>query len=384
MNQAEQNLLSAIQKTLWNTECVFPPDTDWNAVLDEAEKQAVLGIAVNAAPKEIQDKWKSKTSYDVMHFIRILHYQSAMCELLQTNGIPMAILKGTAAALYYPDPIQRTMGDIDFIVSKESFDQAKGLLASNGYHINEEPLYPRHIEVEKDGISFEMHRFFTDNDGVDVDRFLFEGLKKTETGKIYNSAFPMFPAMENGLVLLAHVAHHLRAGLGLRQMIDWMMFADRELDDELWQSAFEAAAQETGLDTLAKTATRMCQKYLGLSDRITWCNDADPELCDLLLENLLSSGNFGRKRGSGLKIESAVSHLRRKGFRHLQKAGENNWQAYHKHRWLKPFAWIYQIGRYSRQGLQMKRQGEQIKEDVERGKQRGEIIQKLKIGKIKK
>ena len=106
-------------------------------------------------------------------------------------------------------------------------------------------------------------------------------------------------------------------------------------------------------------------------------------MCTGLLDNLLSSGNFGKKRGSGIKVESTVSHLKRKGFRYLQQAGEHNWEAYHKHKWLKPFAWIYQIGRYTRQGLQAKRKGANIFEDVDRGKKRSDLYQDLKIGKQK-
>ncbi len=383
MNQKEQVLLLAIQKSLWNTDVTFPEDADWKAVLGEAVQQTVLGIVEGVAPEEYRNEWKSVSSFNTAHFLRVLHYQSELCNLMKAHTIPMAILKGTAAAIYYPTPLQRTAGDIDFLVAGEYIESAKDLLAENGYEIKDDPRYPRHVEVCKDGISFEMHRFFTDNDGVDVDRFLFDGLHRTEQGQIYNTAFPMLPPVENGLVLLAHIAHHLREGLGLRQMIDWMMYVDRKLDDEAWENGFRAAAEKTGLDMLARVATRMCQMYLGLSERFTWCRTAEDDLCNSLLNNLLSSGNFGRKRGEGLKVESTVSHLKRKGFRHLQQAGEHNWEAYHRHKWLKPFAWIYQIGRYAKQGVQTKRKGNQIKEDIARGKQRSELYQKLKIGKPK-
>ena len=37
-------------------------------------------------------------------------------QLFENNNIPLVILKGTAAAMYYPKPQLRTMGDIDFLV----------------------------------------------------------------------------------------------------------------------------------------------------------------------------------------------------------------------------------------------------------------------------
>ncbi len=380
MNQMEQNLLQAIRKSLWNNDTVFPSDIVWNSVLEEAEKQSVLEIAANVAPAEIQRDWNHKISAATAHFIRVLHYQSTLCDLFKTNNIRMVILKGTAAAIYYPVPSQRSAGDIDFLVSEESFDRAKTLLIENGYRIHEDRDYSRHVTAVKDGMIFELHRYFAEKDGMQLDSIIQDGLCKAEVGCIYDSCFPMLPEVENGLVLLAHMAHHLKADLGLRQVLDWMMFVKKKLDDSAWKNGFQSFAEQTGLDVLAVTATRMCQVYLGLSERIAWCKDADPVLCDKLMEMLLSSGNFGKKRGSGMKIEGTVSRLRNRGFRFLQEEGERNWEAYHKHRWLKPFAWAYQIGRYIRQGLKTKRSAGQIREDFDRGKQRSDLLKKLKLG----
>ena len=83
------------------------------------------------------------------------------------------------------------------------------------------------------------------------------------------------------------MAGHLRTGLGLRQVIDWAMYVDRELDDAFWDREFQAAAKESGLETLAITVTKLCQQYLGLKDSITWCRDADEITCGLLLDSLL-------------------------------------------------------------------------------------------------
>lgn len=381
MNQTEQVLLQAIQKSLWNADITFPEDTDWNKILCEAAQQTVLGIVECVAPAEFRAEWKHRSSINTAHFLRILHYQSELCALMKANRIPMVILKGTAAAQYYPVPSQRTAGDIDFLVPGEYIEKAKKLLADNGYETEDDPQYPRHVDVRKDSISFEMHRFFSDGDsGVEVDQYLLDALSRAEAGSLYGAIFPVLPSMENGLVLLTHIAHHLRVGLGLRQVIDWMMYVDKVLDDEAYRNSFQEMARNTGLETLALTVTKMCQMYLGLSKRITWCSDADDVLCSVLLENLLSSGNFGRKRGTGIRVEGTVSHLRRNGFRYLQQAGEYNWKAYHKHKWLKPFAWIYQIGRYGRQGIQERRNGTHIQEDINRGKQRSELFQQLKIG----
>ena len=246
MNQTEQVLLQAIQKSLWNIDITFPEDTDWNAVLKEAEDQAVLGIVIGVAPESQQTEWKGRVSQITAHFVRILHSQKQLYRLLKDNGIPMVVLKGTAAAIYYPNPAQRTMGDIDYLVPLTHFDKAKELLLAHGYSVVDNPRYERHIHVQKDGISFEQHRRFS-SEGVEVERFVTEGLLQGVEEKIYESEFPMLSKLANGLVLLGHMVQHLKSGLGLRQVIDWMMYVSSELDDAFWNQAFEKAAIETGL-----------------------------------------------------------------------------------------------------------------------------------------
>ncbi len=381
MNQTEQVLLQAIQKSLWNKDIKFPKDIDWNAELNEAEDHAVLGIVISVAPEVYQKEWRSRSGYVTANFIRLLHYQEQLCRLLQENDIPMVIIKGSAAAIYYPNPVQRTMGDIDYLVPAESFDKAKELLVANGYTVEEDLKYTRHIDARKNGISFEMHRYFADEEFSEMDCFLLEGMKRAKAGALYQTTFSMLPPLENGLVLLGHVAHHLKESLGIRQIIDWMMFVEKELDNSFWENSFSKAAEEVGLKTLAITATRMCQIYLGLPERITWCQDANENLCQSLMDNIMESGNFGRKNGSGTSVEKTVSNLKKGGFRYLQTAGEYNWKAYQKHKWLKPFAWIYQVGRYMKQGSRTKRTKDQLLHDYERGDRRHILLRCLEIGK---
>ncbi len=381
MDRTEQVLLEAIQKSIWGADIAFPSDTDWKVVLKEAEDQAVLGLVVGAAPETVRAEWNGRASTVTATFIRILHCQTQLCALLRANGVPSVILKGMAAAIYYPNPSQRSMGDVDFLVPVDDVARTKTLLSENGYEVEDDPRYLRHMHVHKDGILFELHRKFS-SEGVDVERYVVEGMAAIETGRVLGSEFPMLPKLANGIVLLGHMVQHLKSGLGLRQVIDWMMYVHSALSDAFWTEQFQQAARDVGLEKIAITATQMCKMYLGLPDRIDWCASADPELCEELMESLLSSGNFDRKRGKGSAVEAVTANVTRKGlFRYLQEAGEYNWKAYRTHKWLKPFAWIYQICRYAKQGLTVRRKGIRLKENMDRGRRRSDLLKKLGIGK---
>ena len=97
------------------------------------------------------------------------------------------------------------------------------------------------------------------------------------------------------------------------------------------------------------------------------------------MDNLLRTGNFGRKNGRGNNVEKVSAAIRRKGFfRNLQDAGEHNWKLLRRHAWLRPAAWLYQICRYTRQILKTKR-GRELTGDFERGEERYELLKKLNL-----
>ena len=360
-------MLALIRSALWGT---TPPENA-DTAMAETQRQALVPLLFPDSSEAMR--------YSA-HYIRILFAQDELVALMDSANIPMVILKGSAAAIYYPEPFRRTMGDIDFIVPQDRFQEASVLMSENGYQMTHDlDDTGRHRCYRKDGIDFELHHHYS-FEGIDVERYVTEGLMHRETVATEGHSVPILPPVENGIVLLAHAASHLRSGLGLRQVIDWMMYVHSVLSDELWENHFKSLASDCGLETLAITMTRMCQMHLGLCCQIDWCNNADEQLASDLLENLLTTGNFGHSLGSDSNIENVTTNIKRYGlFRYLQIAGEHNWKAYHKHRWLKPFCWFYQIFRYARQGFKAGRNGSQLASDLTRADSRYDLLTRLGI-----
>lgn len=370
MTSVQRELLNSIRVNLWGEGEFFLPA---NEVLEEAKTQAVVPMIATGG---------MEASQYTVHFIRILYAQDELVSLFQDAGIPMVILKGAAAAVYYAEPMQRTMGDIDLIVPPTQFPAAQTLLKKSGYKSETEDAEKaegRHVAFQKDGITVELHRRFS-SEGINVESYVLRGLEHSEEAVLSGHRFSMLPPLENGLVLLAHVAQHLRNELGLRQMIDWMMYVHAKLSDEYWETTFRAAAEECGLETLAITASRLCQKYLGLPDSSTWWDAADDKLVDDLLDNLLITGNFGHVHGSGSSVETVVTNIKRTGLlRYLQQQGENNWKAYQKHGYLKPICWAYQICRLVYRGFKTNRNWFELASDYQRSSSRYDLLTRLGI-----
>lgn len=388
------DLLFALLKTsLWGAE-TFPlpslPDADWEAVYAELRHHAIQNLPVDAlvtADSAHAARYRQTALRGITHWYRLMQEQQTLCRLLQENGIPCAVLKGAAADHCYPQPEHRSMGDIDLIVTPADFDRAAALLLKTGEYVGENR---RHIELRRNSIMVELHRSFsTFNDprkNALLDSLIFDAIPRAQWTTLENFSFPMLPAAVNGLVLLEHINVHMESGLGLRQIIDWMLFADRHLTDLVWQRDFLPTVRQLGLETLAVSVTRMCQLYLGLREDLTWCRGADDALCADLMFHTLQQGNFGRKMPRGYNRTVNLLSTARKGpalLRSLQRRGCINWALLQKLPWLKPFAWLYQLCRYLRRGLQLKHPIQHLRSALKKEHQQDILFDRLGVTRMK-
>ena len=152
-------------------------------------------------------------------------------------------------------------------------------------------------------------------------------------------------------------------------------------DDNIWMDHLAPFVREAGLEVLAMTVTKMCKLWLGLRDDITWCDEDDEETTCQLMEMILHSGNFGRKEDDedrpmkGIIMDSSKYAL----FHYLQTTGENTWEAYHKHPFLKPFAWLYQSCRLAKRGTVALLRGERTKLEASDAVKKRRFLEKLGI-----
>ncbi|PWJ70835.1 putative nucleotidyltransferase-like protein [Ruminococcaceae bacterium R-25] len=348
LDKEQTCLLELIKSSLFEITPGFPESVDWDKVFVLAKTQCIVPLVAAQVPEEYRNEWQVLTCQSKAHFMRVLYEQNSLSNLLKINDIPFVILKGTAAAIYFPVPSLRTFGDVDFFISEENLDFARRLLEGNGYiltHNNE-----RHFGYEKNGIEFELHFKYSSGFYNDIDHIIIKGLNNTDEYKIGNTSFFGLPTYENGLVLLGHIMQHLKtSGIGLRQIIDWMMFVHKELNYEAWNNNFRSLAAEAGLEKLAITVTYICEKWLGLPDDVSWCNSVDEEVAEQLFFRIMDEGNFGSDRANSEFVK--VSMKREGTFKYLQRSGLINWPLAQKYAVFRPFAWLYQLCRYVCKGI---------------------------------
>lgn len=340
MTKKNNEVFSIIKASLWSETMTT---TELAAdVKEELQSQAVEGLATVVFPSLISEKY----TY-VANYVRMVEVQNKAVRVLSGAGITHAVLKGTAVGIYYPQPYLRVYGDIDILVHPEIYQSAILLLSENGFKWGgsfgkiETSLYSNGFRIELHQSVPGLERVVTEKD---IHSFIMDGLNEIEIGLITNPSceFPMLPWQQNGLEIIWHIREHLYNGLGLRQIIDWMMFTDHCLKTEKEYKEFNSILEQTGLSKLARTLTRMCQIYLGLDPEISWCSDVDESLCVQLMDYVMEQGNFGNKKSFEKVTKVLIRYNNPIIFvKKLQEEGLNSWPTCNKKRILRPFAWVY-------------------------------------------
>ena len=336
MNDTQKLLLRHISSALFQVPVTEPVTED---EIREAEVQAVMGLLPLGSDKRMLQLVAQNVNVKYMH--------SWLHVVIASAGIPYCTLKGVTSAAYYPSPILRTMGDVDFIVRKDDLDRAAETMEQAGCEW-QHYLHEHHHAFHKDGITFELH---WETSGVPEDkpevRMLLDDLidkAEMKEGCMQASAF------HHGLVLLLHTAEHMiNTGIGLRHLCDWAVFA-ASFSDEEFCDLFEKKLKTAGLWRFAQLLSLTSAKFLS-APKLPWMGEAEEELLSGIMEDILDAGNFGVKdseRINQAKLftdRSSRSVKRTGALRQFSKAmtekARFEWPPCKEHKALIPVGWVY-------------------------------------------
>ena len=277
----------------------------WSTLLREATEQTVVPILFEVI-SEIQDKIPEDfyqkcfdyTRRCIVANMRTEHAQRQLVSVLEQEQYPYVILKGETAAACYPKPELRQLGDVDFLIIPEQADSITEKMKALGYQHSWEPG-DYHQVLEKPGACLEMHMDVAGMPEGNAREAVSEYLST-----IFEESCPM--SRESGtfaapcdahqaLILLLHMQHHVLAkGMGLRHIMDWACFVNETSQKAFWEERLLPLLRQIGLLHFTAVMTKMSSIYLH-SHCPAWADNVDTNLCQLLMEDILSGGNFGRK-----------------------------------------------------------------------------------------
>ena len=385
MNQIDTVICNMTKALLTQSEYTYPENMDWDALVPTLHEQSMDSVlydfsALPSVPRNVREVWQESATRKAFLWLQMMEIQRLYVEAMEKAAIPFVVIKGAAVGRYYPNPSYRPMGDIDTLVRPADMNAALTALTQAGFRAVEKEGH--HVVLDKNGIMIEMHYKFGAEQGDagehSLSGLLYREIGERTTARSCGYAFPVLPRLGNALVLLQHMANHMKIGVGLRHLLDWVMFAKGEPDAGFYEKELRPEAEKLHLWTLCKITTMMGVKYFGLSgDAYAWCMDASEAAADELLERGMFRGNLGRKNWTAEKTAFSQGKGPLSFVKNLQANGKVQWKALHKHPHLTPFAWAYQLCRYARRALGRKHALRATLADYRAGQKRREFFESL-------
>lgn len=326
---------------------------DWEEVFKEVTDQTVVLATFDAlspykkhVPKEVFSKWQQKAYFILQSNLSVLQSQCDMTSLIE--GHPYVILKGSSASVNYPKPELRSLGDVDFLIDPSEQEELEKLFIQNGYRKSMGD-HPNHVVFDKPNAVLEMH---FETAGVP---FGIQGEKVKEYLKdtVYNPIvkvqdFSTFNAPnedKNALILLLHMQHHMLSdGFGIRHLCDWATFINEHGNADFWKEKLIPLLKDIGLYTYLKVITKTASVYLH-STCPDWVGEVDSELCEDIIIDILTGGNFGVKDKTRAKSAMLISETGKAGTKHgaLYNLSHAMHRAVMRQKCVKKFPPLYPI-----------------------------------------
>lgn len=335
--------------------------TDISEILSEAHNQSVFPIVYDAVKDYARIKLPGNefkrfenTSYILQaEAIRNLNSHCSICNLLNNNGIKTVVIKGYASSLYYADPLLRNSGDVDILVRPEDFVKVESLLLTNGYDkCKNADKHRFHCAYSKGRNIFEIHFQIpgVPKDDVKISKIMSSVFDDSLVVSTQQGVIPVPSILHHGIILLLHMLSHLTStGVGIRHLCDWLFF-EESISDDNFITILKQPLMDIGLFKFAVTLTRIGELFFGCNNH-SWCVDYDDSLCVDLLEDILSSGNFGIKDDGKNKIESKFVKnidtrkiekrcLLKNAFTNVNSILRSRYKVFNKTPLLLPFGWL--------------------------------------------
>ncbi len=394
LREHEKVLLDMLANNLFNAGRNIDLNEDnINAVWGEAYAQAVTLMAFHNSNEDILKIGKceyirKKLTQTLADNAKADFEHVRICDIMKNAGIPCTILKGFASALYYSDPLMRSMGDVDFLVDTDNFEEANRVLIEKGYESTgkNHDVHDVYLgKVCRCEMHFQPSGIPQGKAGVKVRKHLSGLLENSETAKTELGNITVPSAYHHGLIILLHMCHHLTGdGLGLRHLCDWAVFLNT-VGEAKFLEMFEKAFKDIGLWEFAKIMTFISCEYLGLTG-MNWAKDADKKLADYILIDIIIGGNFGQKNADRShesllitdKNDREISMLRQ-FFISANSIVYKHWKSAKKFKILLPIGWVFFGGRYIIRSIFGKRPKIRPQKVAKEASERMDIYSDLKL-----
>lgn len=333
-----------------------------------AMEHRVLPLVVDALHEESDEAHPKPGIEEEARRIVILQAQRTadfllLLRALKEQGLRPCVVKGLICRSLYPKPELRPSSDEDLLIPPEEYPAYVEVLAANGYRPEKSDAAETDYEIAfshpDSHLYLELHTslFPADSEAYGNCARYFEGaLDRAVDLTLEGVPVRTLAPTDHLLFLICHAFKHLLyGGVGIRQLCDMALMAER-FDDEIDWPYVRRACDELDISVFTAAIFRICERQLGFSMPDAFSDLSVDE--SALLEDVLSGGLYGvvdvdRAHSSTMTLEAVSadrSGRRAKGALHSVflplKSMQGPFPYLRRYPWLLPAAWVQRIFRY--------------------------------------
>ena len=187
-------------------------NNDIKLLLEQSLQTLLYPVTQNKEYKKYYIGWVLKQE-------QFKNVENIITNIFNDNNINHFYFKGSVLCNYYQDLSVRTRGDIDLYIDINDLDKARTLLLNNNFIEDKEGSTLHNIVFIYNEIEIELHyKLFDDSHPINLINYFNEPFKLCN---LINNNLYQLNDNAHFIYCLAHFAHHLRQGAGIRYMLDF-------------------------------------------------------------------------------------------------------------------------------------------------------------------
>lgn len=273
--------------------------------------------------RQLKLRWAINVEHIEQKYAKQKATIAAMAHFFASHGIRMMILKGYGLSLNYPIPKHRQCGDVDiwlFCVEIDASGKSHIVnvqtraddLLRNELNIKIDEDEHHHTVFYFNGVMVENHYDFLNVHAHISNRIIEKRLQSIvsdgmECVTVDGETVYLPSADFNAVFLLRHMAAHFAAErIGLRHLLDWKYFVEKNYGKIDWSSLIQFS-EEMNMRKFLDCVNGICIDYLGMSDQLLPSFELDVDLEKRVLAEIFSP-EFTDKKPCNVGLLRSLSY----------------------------------------------------------------------------
>lgn len=299
--------LKLVRNALWHTEEELPEELSEKMMANifrGGHEQGLLGLVTDALIRNKVRMPQEKHLETMVLLEKVKQGNEKMSEglrclkeLFDSRGIDYLVVKGQAVGAYYPNPMLRQAGDIDYYCDARNFPKAQESIRKLWGIDAKSYNYEHHICFDYEGVTYEGHFVLTKFYNKKTDQYWQQLVDEDRGCTVMINGIKvrtLSPTLHALFVFIHLYKHLLNQGVSFRQFCDLAVllhYCHKEMDYEQLHEILKTV----GLQKAYRAIGCVLTDCLGMSAKDLGCEltDKDRQFVKHIYAIVKSHGNMG-------------------------------------------------------------------------------------------